>query len=260
MFLDKRAERWRRSSHPASKAWSKALQGAVLAFSDLQVMTGIAILISAYSQISCGLQYYHWQIAVDLALFSSITHLTTLTCLRRYFQKRKALRIWRLVCMAIIGVLLSVALGSTGYPINDSFDDASPLESAIPAWCLFRGSGPEDDSSEYDWLYTVILLGYLTVSYISRALRLFPKSISKAQTSFRRLLGEVCKRWLTSLRNRALVSKSFFWVFMHNVLLSFYCALKATADLYESMLFEVWVVAFSNAPSEVADPLHRLHG
>ena len=219
-------------------------------------MTGIAILISAYSQISCGLQYYHWQIAVDLALFSSITHLTTLTCLRRYFQKRRALRIWRLVCMAIIGVLLSVALASTGYPLNDFFDDVwTPWEGAIPASCLFQGLFREHNSTGYNWLYTVILLGYLTVSYISRALQLFPGSISKVRTTFRPLLGKVFKRLLTSLRNHALKSRSLFWVFIHNVLLSVYCAFKATADLYRSMLFEVWVVAFSNAPSEVANPL-----
>ena len=260
ILLAKRPERWRCSPRRTSKTWSEALQGAVLTFSDLQVMTGIAILISAYSQISCGLQYYHWQIAVDLALFSSITHLTTLTCLRRYFQKRRALRVWRLVCMAIIGVLLSVALGSTGYPIYDYFGNGSSWEGAIPAWCLFQGFGPEDGSAEYDWLYTVILLGYLTVSYINRAIHLFPKSTSKARRSFRRLLSEVCIRWLTSLRDRALISRSLFWIFMHNVLLSFYCVLKATADLCGSMLFEVWVVAFSNTRLEVANSLYRLRG
>ena len=259
MFLDKRPTRWRCNSHATSKAWSKALQGAVLAFSDLQVMTGIAILISAYSQIPCGLQYYHWQIAVDLALFSSVTHLTTLTCLRCYFQRRRALRIWRLVCMAIIGVLLSVALASTGYPIED-FPGVWNWEGGKPAWCLFQGPFREFKSTGYFWLYTIILLTYLTVSYISRAIQLFPESTSKARKSFRPLLGKVCKRWLTSLRNRALKSRSLFWVFMHNVLLSVYCAFKATADLYGSMLFEVWVVAFSNAPSEVANPLYRLRG
>ncbi|KAM0803472.1 hypothetical protein BDR22DRAFT_31785 [Usnea florida] len=240
MFLDKRPERWRRSPHPTSKAWSEALQGAVLAFSDLQVMTGVAILISAYSQISCGLQYYHWQIAVDLALFSSITHLTTLTCLRRYFQKRRALRIWRLVCMVIIGVLLSVALGSTGYPMAFKYNIS--WEGAVPAWCLFQSNFLEYDNvgyAAYDWPYTVILLGYLAVSYISRAIQLFPESTRKAQMSFRPLLGKACERWLTSLRNRALKSRSLFWVFMHNVLLSVYCAFKATADLYGSILFEI---------------------
>ena len=258
-----RPERWRRSPHPTSKAWSEALQGAVLAFSDLQVMTGIAILISAYSQISCGLQYYHWQIAVDLALFSSITHLTTLTCLRRYFQKRRALRMWRLVCMAIIGVLLSVALGSTGYNMKSSFPgDRSLGLDAKPAWCLFQWNVLDDeiDYIEYNWLYTAILLGYLAVSYISRAIQLFPESTRKARTSFRPLLGKPYKRWLTSLRNRALKSRSLFWVFVHNVLLSVSCAFKATADLYGSILFEVWAVAFSNAPLEVANPLYRLRG
>ena len=83
--------------------------------------------------------------------------------------------------MAIIGALLSVALGSTRYPIFDSSGDGPPLEGAIPARCLSRGIGPEDDSTGYDSLYTAILLEYLTVSYINRAI-LFPMSTSKART------------------------------------------------------------------------------
>ena len=144
-------------------------------------------------------------------------------------------------------MLLSVALGSTGYPPNDT----------LPTWCLFQ---VDVEVKYYDWLYIVILLGYLIVSYICRAIQLFPESTSRIRTSFRTLQGEVCKRWLTSLRNRALKSRSLFWVFMHNLLLSLYCALKATAELYGSMLLEVWVVTLSNAPLNVASPFYRLRG
>ena len=41
-----------------SKKWTKALEGAVLMFSDQQIITGIAILISGYSQLRSGLAVY----------------------------------------------------------------------------------------------------------------------------------------------------------------------------------------------------------
>ena len=115
LLLPELIAQWQRDHIEVSEAWSKALQNAVLAFSDQQIVTGIAILVSAYVQISCGLQVYHCQVAVDLAFFSSVTPLTTLTCLRGYFQKRHSLRTLRLIFMATIGIMLSVALGTTGY-------------------------------------------------------------------------------------------------------------------------------------------------
>ena len=105
-----------------------ALQSAVLTFSDLQVLLGISILVSGHSQLHCGLAVYHWQLIVDLAWFSSITHLTTLTSLRGYFQERPALRLGRMVCMVVIAVMLSAALGSTGHGAPASF----------PACCLLH--------------------------------------------------------------------------------------------------------------------------
>lgn len=52
--------------------------------SDLQILTGISILISGYAQLECGLSCYHWQVLVYLAWFSSLTHLSCLTLLRNY--------------------------------------------------------------------------------------------------------------------------------------------------------------------------------
>ena len=107
-------------SRPSEK-WTKALEAAVLTFSDQQVITGIAILISGYSQLRGGLAAYYWQLIVDLAWFSSITHLTTLTCLRHYFRERQGLKILRLICMAVTAGMLSCALATTGYLGNENF-------------------------------------------------------------------------------------------------------------------------------------------
>jgi len=57
-------------------------------FSDPQLVTGIGILVSGYTQITCSLSTYYWQVIVYLAWFSSLTYLTTLTALRAFFCKQ----------------------------------------------------------------------------------------------------------------------------------------------------------------------------
>ena len=239
---------WKHNHEDIYEAWSVALQNAVLAFGDQQIVTGIAILVSAYSQLSCGLQAYHWQVAVDLALFSSITHLTTLTCLRGYFQKRKSLRTIRLIFMGTTFIMLSVALMTTGF--------LSPWPST-PAWCLFHTG---NKFSDYNWIYMWILLGYITVSYISRAVQLFPPSLSWRKRSLRRIPNNFVRRWLRYLRKRALDSKNLYWVSAHNLLFSVYCAGKAAADLYKSIAVEVRAVSHCRYHGKIADSCCRLRG
>ena len=251
LLLPKFIARWKRDHNEVSKAWSEALQNAVLAFSDQQIVTGIAILVSAYVQIFCGLQVYHWQVAVDLALFSSITHLTTLTCLRDYFRKRKSLRTMRLIFMGTIGIMLSVALGTTGYEVETA---------SIAAWCLFQTKSIKDETySPYNWLYMCILLGYLTVSYISRAIQLFPRSTSW-RTRFLRRISIFARTCLRYLRKQALDSRGLRWVIAHNMLLSVYCPGKAAVDLYESNVLEVRAVSRSRYYWRTADSCCRLPG
>ena len=243
--------RWKRDHNGVSEAWSEALQNSVLAFSDQQIVTGIAILVSAYVQISCGLQVYHWHVAVDLALFSSITHLTTLTCLRDYFRQRKSLRTIRLIFMATIGVMLSAALGTTGYVV---------YANSMAAWCLFQTSLMNHKTDHhYNWLYMCILLSCLIVSYISRAVQLFPQPTSWK----RRFQGRIPNdfpRTLRYLRKQALDSKSLLWVIAHNLLLSVYCPGKAAADLYKSTAVEVRAVSRSRYKWRIADSGCRLRG
>ena len=47
-------------SRPA-KTWESIFRTAILMFSDQQVVTGIAIFISGYAQLPCGLSAYHWR-------------------------------------------------------------------------------------------------------------------------------------------------------------------------------------------------------
>lgn len=81
--------------------------------SDLQIITGISILFTGFLQLRCGLSAYHWQVLVNLAWFSSLTHLSCLTFLRNYLYNRPAQRAWRLVAMAAFLIMLLAAFEPT---------------------------------------------------------------------------------------------------------------------------------------------------
>lgn len=87
---------------------------AMLTMSDFQLITGLSILISGFTQLDTGISAYHWQRLVQLAWFSSITHLCTLTALRNYFRRHSIGYFWRLPGMIILVLMLIVALVPTG--------------------------------------------------------------------------------------------------------------------------------------------------
>lgn len=207
------------------------------------MVTGISILVSGYIQLACGLQLYHWLIVVDLAFFSSVTHLTTLTCLRSYLQERPAIRLWRLISMGIIAVLLAVALGSTGYyaagytwPAQCFLThDFANLEGpfAVAYWGAYG----------YNSLYMGTVLCFLALSYLSRVVQVFPSAQAFMRNLFRSRPSNGMQRCLVSIRNRATASSmtyvSKFWLLVNGLLLSMYCLSEAVADLYGSVLWEV---------------------
>lgn len=111
----------------------------MLSSCDIQMITGLGILISAFSTLggSSGISAYHWQIVVYLAWFANLTPLLGLTFLRQHLQMHPFQRSWRLVLMAIIFVLLLVALFPTGY-----FDWSMPYQHVTDpgsfAWCYLN--------------------------------------------------------------------------------------------------------------------------
>lgn len=63
----------------------------VLALSDQQLVTGLAIMIAGHAR-RYSMSVYHFNIVSSLAWFSSATHLATLGTLREYFIKRPSVR------------------------------------------------------------------------------------------------------------------------------------------------------------------------
>lgn len=216
----------------------------MLSFSDQQVITGIAILISGYSQLRGGLAVYYWQLTVDLAWFSSVTHLTTLTCLRSYFRERQGLKILRLVCMVVTAGMLSSALASTGYLGDTSFTYD------YPAWCLFHpnllGKAIDQDNFKgnykpyYNSSYVAFVLIFLLVSYCARIIQLFPSGLDKRRKNGHARLSTFAQARLRNYKNRALGNLfGYYWASVYTLTMAICCIFKAAADLYSSMLWEV---------------------
>ena len=107
-----------------------------------------------FSQLRCGLSIYHWQTVICLGWLSSVTHITTMSTLRSYFQKSQpvrchAVRLWnipRMVLIWILGTLLMIA----SFPANSRSwlyssrdnDDVEDFAGGIPAVCFFENFHP----------------------------------------------------------------------------------------------------------------------
>lgn len=140
----------------------------ILAMSDLQIITGISILISGFIQLHQGLSSYHWTVIVDLAWFSSLTHMACLTLLKNYLYNHPLQRAWRLLSMAGLAILLVIAISFTGsykwpYSIGYFISVEDSRTITIPAICQTR---PTSRSGMPYWsmVFSIVMIifGFMT--------------------------------------------------------------------------------------------------
>jgi hypothetical protein len=131
-----------RGGRPTRLRISLALRQAILALSDQQIVTGIAILAAGFQGLRLGgIDSYHYQTVIYLAWMSSSVHLSALSILAPILKERPALKIWRLVGMLVLLVLLVIALIPTAS--NDwgliMWKDMAPGNSGwgVPAVCFW---------------------------------------------------------------------------------------------------------------------------
>ena len=258
---------WRKARSKPAKTWEPTLRTAILMFSDQQLVTGIALLISAYAQLRCGLSVYHWQMIVYLSWFSSLTHLTTLTFLRQYFRENPVPRLWRAILMLLMVAMLGIALLPTG-------DAGWFLNAGAPALCRFRrlvAQSPED-RFEFEAHWTVPMLISVMVlfsGYLTRLIKLSNKATAFTKFWMRTKPGSLLKNTLyDSIQRAGRPNASKYWRLKHLILETAYVLLRACFDIYESTLWEVRIFSIglprhsSLAPlilsSNRADPLARL--
>jgi len=99
-------------SHEARK---QAVTQFILALSDQQLVTGLAILISGVSNQK-QLSGYEFSVVLCLAWFSSTTHLATLDGLRPYLRSHSVIRNVRVCAMVLVLVLLFYAFALPLFP------------------------------------------------------------------------------------------------------------------------------------------------
>lgn len=104
---------------------------------DLQLLTGISILVSGYVDVRCGFSAYHWQIVVYLAWFSSVTHLSGLTSVRHTGHAHSLERIPRTIFSTIFFVMLVTAMVPTGYLPWSSWAMMNEPQMFTSVACLF---------------------------------------------------------------------------------------------------------------------------
>jgi hypothetical protein len=134
-----------------------ALSRFVLALSDQQLVTGLAVLITGYYK-RCTISGYHFNLVANLAWFSSTCHLSTLAVLHDFLMNHPVLKTWRVIGMiSVLGLLFHAQLYIQWYPIP-----------SLLIQCTFENGFPVLDRDEYyglgafneriQWLAIVIFL------------------------------------------------------------------------------------------------------
>ena len=140
---------------------SKGLERFVLALSDQQLVTGLAVLIAGYTD-RCHRSFYHFQIIAVLGWFSSTTHLSTLAVLRAYLIDHPRVRDWRVTAMLAIFCLLVVSQTGT----------FSTQDNSLPVQCVFDSFAPGGLLFINAINLTLVII-FLCVSYANRTRRLY---------------------------------------------------------------------------------------
>ena len=239
--------------------------------SDVQLVTGIATLVSAYAQLSYGITAWHWQQIVYLAWFCSITHQACLTLLRIYLYRHPLERTIRLVFMFFMATMLAIAIIPTSYYYwgvswDGKFSEyraedfvhwwygarrPMPAEHAI---CFFWKGYEGADG--YNWLDEVSItqagtarsglsITMLILGFVFRIVRLH-KSLSVNGVGRIRQKVRSSLQWLLhrahspcgSHGKLAFVSQ-LYRLLIHRLLLSGYILLRTSSEFWASMLFEV---------------------
>ncbi|PYH34512.1 uncharacterized protein BO87DRAFT_358442 [Aspergillus neoniger CBS 115656] len=150
-------------------SFEEAFIRCIIAFSDMQLLTGYSLLISGFSQLRSGLQTFYWQVVIGLTWFSTITHLSCLTALRNHLYLHSSERTWRLAAMAILCVLLAIGLGFTANYDWVFFGGGDEPNYGDAAICYIRIRSPLGQAF-YTMLFSVLLI---TFSFVVRIVKLY---------------------------------------------------------------------------------------
>jgi hypothetical protein len=210
----------------------------VLVLADTQIVAGIAILVSGYASLDRCLSLYHWKILVDLAWFSSTTHLSALTLLRNHFHNHPGQRAVRGIFMGCMLVLLAVALIPTSH-LGQHFGG---VPEGAYAKCFFKSPGGAQMSFGSGQLFIPSVL-LVTYAYVVRAAKLFG-GFAEFGTEARKKAGRMAVRAIEGIDQLGIARYILFRVLVQIPVLATYVTIRFILDFLFSMTAEVSVAEY----------------
>lgn len=209
----------------------------------MQVLTGLAILISGFSTLNTSLTTYHWEILVSIAWFSSVTHLSALTFLRNHLYNHQAKRLRIVFTSGVVVLMLIVALVPTGYGNINEYP-------AIPALCNLISPDhfaiKEEGTEAMDIMISAMFL--ILVSYVMRVFKLFRPLSEWMSSVFKGKMGRCGRRPVDWLYRRSTkrgkdgkvgFGRRLLFYLLFRPVLAGAILIKLTFDFISSMAFEV---------------------
>lgn len=116
-YLDQKRLRNKPLNPPRFRAWSSALEQAIVSFSDQQLVTGISLIAGGLTQLQWGLPAYYFQAVGNLAWFSTFTHILTLALMRDKSRKKSgnSIKRIRVILMGVLVIMLVCIKAPMGY-------------------------------------------------------------------------------------------------------------------------------------------------
>ncbi|KAJ5178691.1 hypothetical protein N7492_001901 [Penicillium capsulatum] len=237
----------------------RVLIKCILLMGDLQIVTGLAILLSGFAQFECGLAALKWRIILDLSWFSCLTHLSCMTMLRKHLHTHTFQRIWRLIAMGILAAILAAGLLITANPnwllLNEN-------AKATPTICItgcYLEPGPNKSWVESlepvpvqswqpsEWFWTpVVSASFIVIAFISRIVRLHKTSSLVARRATEWLDGQM-QRFLWALFRVSCTEGHMSGLgrsFLYRPIFGIFMILRFLLDSFPSFAAEVsWVFA-----------------
>jgi hypothetical protein len=164
------------------KQREEAITRFILALSDQQLVTGMAILFATVKN-QCTFSYQEFGIAMSVGWFSATTHLATLDCLRGYFLAHPTVRNWRVLGMMIVLGLLIYCLSI--WSLIPNFEDVR-----IPMECALQEIGPDPISKiYYGWYWWGVMVCLLKI-YIDEVLESYSTSRAHHRSYIKRIISK----------------------------------------------------------------------
>ena len=138
----------------------------------------MSLLVSGYSSLPKGLSTYYWALVSRLAWFYTVTHLTSLTFLRKHLYRHPRVLFVRLVFMLAVAGLLFVAIFSSR---------VSNIELGLPAECFFqkrRSPEPTTLVSSIVLLYAIFIQALQIFEATSNGLTRRARAVAAAIVGF----------------------------------------------------------------------------